>query len=174
VVCLRVLSRRNLSHPSRRSSPKPRRLILLQTLCHRQKSQPLWNQAIPHSFDKTPGVGVSPSSVPLCLPVRQAGLCVNPDVSLLVNGCKNAEIPSLTTFRINTCKSVSNQRTLTTFRMNTYAKQGEGGSTSHGSQAIFLATRLPRASLAKGHTPLATGVSPLRAVASYAYRSIRR
>src|SRR5229473_2515561 len=35
--------------------------------------------------------------------------------------------PGLTTFRINTCKSVSKQRTLTTFRMNTYEKQGEGG-----------------------------------------------
>src|SRR5229473_1155500 len=32
----------------------------------------------------------------------------------------------LTTFRINTCKSVSKQRTLTTFRMNTYKKPGEG------------------------------------------------
>ena len=32
----------------------------------------------------------------------------------------------LTTFRINTCKSVSKQRTLTIFRINTYEKQGEG------------------------------------------------
>jgi hypothetical protein len=30
-------------------------------------------------------------------------------------------------FRINTCKSVSKQRTLTTFRMNTYAKPGGRG-----------------------------------------------
>src|SRR5258708_31962935 len=29
-------------------------------------------------------------------------------------------------FRMNTCESVSKQRTLTTFRMNTYAKQGRG------------------------------------------------
>ncbi len=41
--------------------------------------------------------------------------------------CKNTETP-LTTFRINTCKSVSKQRTLTPFRMNTYKKQGEGGT----------------------------------------------
>jgi len=33
---------------------------------------------------------------------------------------------SLTTFRINTSKSVSKQRTLTAFRMNTYEKEGEG------------------------------------------------
>src|SRR5260370_291352 len=30
-------------------------------------------------------------------------------------------------FRINTCKSVSKQRTLTVFRMNTCEKPGEGG-----------------------------------------------
>src|SRR5712692_10448737 len=34
---------------------------------------------------------------------------------------------STSPFRINTCKSVSKQRTLTTFRMNTYEKRGEGG-----------------------------------------------
>src|SRR3989442_380070 len=31
-------------------------------------------------------------------------------------------------FKINTCKTVSKQTTLTTFRMNTYGKQGGGGS----------------------------------------------
>jgi hypothetical protein len=33
-------------------------------------------------------------------------------------------------FRMNTCESVSKQRTLTTFRMNTCEKQGEGGASS--------------------------------------------
>ena len=33
----------------------------------------------------------------------------------------------LSTFRMNTCKSVSKQRTLGSFRMNTYAKTGGGG-----------------------------------------------
>ena len=33
----------------------------------------------------------------------------------------------LTTFRMNTCKSVSKQMTLTTFRMNTYVKGGRRG-----------------------------------------------
>jgi hypothetical protein len=36
----------------------------------------------------------------------------------------------LTTFRINTCKSVSKQTTLTTFRMNTYEKRGGGVGVS--------------------------------------------
>jgi hypothetical protein len=33
----------------------------------------------------------------------------------------------LSTFRINTCKCVTKQRTLSVFRINTYAKSGEGG-----------------------------------------------
>jgi hypothetical protein len=33
----------------------------------------------------------------------------------------------LTSFRMNTCKSVTKQTTLTPFRMNTYAKTGGGG-----------------------------------------------
>jgi hypothetical protein len=32
----------------------------------------------------------------------------------------------INTFRMNTCKSVSKQSTLTIFRMNIYAKRGEG------------------------------------------------
>jgi hypothetical protein len=34
---------------------------------------------------------------------------------------------ALTTFRMNTCKSVSKQKTLSIFRMNTYVKPGEAG-----------------------------------------------
>ncbi len=62
-------------------------------------AQPSWNQAIPHS----------------CLPRAH-----------FAKGCKNAKTAPLTTFRINTCKSVSKQRTLTLFRINTYEKQGRG------------------------------------------------
>src|SRR5712692_1742708 len=40
---------------------------------------------------------------------------------------KNTKTATLTTFRINTCKSVSKQRTLTPFRMNTYEKTGGRG-----------------------------------------------
>ena len=41
----------------------------------------------------------------------------------------------LTFFRINTCKSVSKQRTLTPFRMNTYEKhrEGEGAREKEGA-----------------------------------------
>src|SRR6266852_6811829 len=41
---------------------------------------------------------------------------------------EGTETATLTTFRINTCKSVSKQSSLTLFRMNTYEKQGEGGT----------------------------------------------
>jgi hypothetical protein len=43
-------------------------------------------------------------------------------------GCESTDTSTLTTFRINTCKSVSKQSTLTTFRMNTYKKMGGGGT----------------------------------------------
>src|SRR5258708_12519066 len=36
---------------------------------------------------------------------------------------------NISSFRINTCKSVSKQTTLTSFRINTYEKQGEGGGS---------------------------------------------
>jgi hypothetical protein len=65
---------------------------------------------------------------PLCAPPRSLRLC-----DYLLIFCevyrpkfwKNKH--QLTTFRINTRKSVSKQGTLTHFRINTYAKPGEGG-----------------------------------------------
>ena len=104
-----VFQASSLPYPA--SSTNPRRLILLQTLCRRQNTQLLWNQANPNSFAKTPEVGVP--RFPFQPPT--------------------AHYPPLTThsllstFRMNTCKSVSKQSTLTTFRMNTYAKRGGGG-----------------------------------------------
>src|SRR5260370_2195934 len=43
-------------------------------------------------------------------------------------------------FRINTCKSVSKQTTLTSFRINTYEKQGERGGGSQTVNRLFLPT----------------------------------
>jgi hypothetical protein len=45
--------------------------------------------------------------------------------------CEPQFPPSLTTFRINTCKCVTKQMTLSIFRINTYAKSGEGGLVCH-------------------------------------------
>src|SRR6266403_3658939 len=60
---------------------------------------------------------------------------------LTAKNCARAPASPLSTFRMNTCESVSKQRTLSTSRMNTYAKTGGGGS--HGSAPIFR-IRLPR------------------------------
>src|ERR1700730_7497489 len=56
--------------------------------------------------------------------------CYFPPVPKQTRHSPESGIP-LSTFRMNTCKSVSKQRTLTIFRMNTYAKTG--GSTSKPS-----------------------------------------
>src|SRR6266853_327356 len=48
---------RQISLRDHRNPPNSFIPILLQTLCRRQKTQPLYNQAIPNSFTKTPGVG---------------------------------------------------------------------------------------------------------------------
>jgi hypothetical protein len=53
-----VLSRTTLSYSSPNDSLNSRPLNRLQTLCSRQKSQLLWNQANPASFPKMPGCGV--------------------------------------------------------------------------------------------------------------------
>jgi hypothetical protein len=58
------------------------------------------------------------------------------------SGASRGHLPRVTfSFRINTCKSVSRQMTLTLFRMNTYEKQGGGGS---GPSAISGADKVSR------------------------------
>jgi hypothetical protein len=115
---------RKLSCSSRRSTPNSCRLILLQTLLHSQSRQPLWNQVNPNSFAKTPEVGVP--RFPFQSPTAHY-----PPLT--------THSP-LTTFGMNTCKSVSKQSTLTTFRMNTYEKRGGGGYRDSGFDYPPLAT----------------------------------
>src|SRR5258707_15390814 len=57
-IGLRVSSRRNLSYPSRRSSPNSRPVNLLQPLCSLFATPVLCFQQLAASFPKTPGVGV--------------------------------------------------------------------------------------------------------------------
>src|SRR5712692_3573253 len=78
-----------------------------------------------HSYANTRDGGVTLAPVSASVPLW---LCGNPDLSPLAKGCKSTEITTLTTFRINTCKSVSKRRTLTTFRINTYKKPRGGGA----------------------------------------------
>jgi hypothetical protein len=126
----RVLSRTTLSYPSPHYRPNPRSLNLLQPLRRREKSQPLWNQANPASFSETPGVGYTPTTRPCGISNLQ--ILLSRSICKLVNAipaeppCLPDSSAPLTTFRINTCKSVTKQTTLTTRRINTYAKTGEG------------------------------------------------
>jgi len=48
-------------------------------------------------------------------------------VSVSNRGSSGAKRHACKSFRMNTCESVSKQRTLTAFKINTYEKQGEGG-----------------------------------------------
>jgi len=63
-------------------------------------------------------------------------------------------LPRVTTFRMNTCKSVSKQKTLSPFRMNTYAKGG-GGGTLRASAYSAPARRVVGGSQ-RYHLPLVT------------------
>ena len=118
-----MLSRTDLADPSRHSNPNPCRFNRLQPLCLLFPAPVLCFQQLAASFPKIPGVGY-----PKCnygtpgwgLP-RFTFQPPTTHYPLLTTHSP------LTTFRINTCKSVSKQSTLTIFRMNTYAKQGEGG-----------------------------------------------
>src|ERR1700737_4158129 len=90
-------------------------------------------QQLADSFCKMPGGGRSLASRPLVRGPRSG-------ISSRRFGSRGAtllgertppfsrqSLCALSIFRINTCKSVSKQTTLTLFRINTYEKPGEGG-----------------------------------------------
>src|SRR6266481_5825488 len=78
-------------------------------------------------------LGVCPSDRRPSVPFfPQHPIVVHPSAPLNSRPFKRA---TLTTFRINTCKSVSKQRTLTPFRINTYEKHRGGGG---GQLFIFF------------------------------------
>src|SRR6266852_3137622 len=100
------------------------------TLCRRENSQlpsfqaipiyPPWRDScLPRLPRPSRGSSRSLPSLPRASKRAQFAKC-----------CKNTKTATLTTFRINTCKSVSKQRTLTLLRINTYKKTGEGGYES--------------------------------------------
>ena len=162
MVWLRVLSRRNLSYPSRRSSPNSCLINRLEPLYFLFPTPALCFQQLAASFPKTPGVGV-PQHFFAELPF------VAPKGTHFVKRCQNTG--AATTFRMNTCKSVSKQRTLTTFIINTYEKHRGGGAplppTTHRPLPTLPTLRSARVAmgglelgdLAKGKSRKLSGVA---------------
>src|SRR6266852_5615633 len=78
---------------------------------------------------------------------------------------KSTQTATLTTFRINTCKSVSKQSTLTLLRINTYKKTGEGGTPAnrryHARRMRHVAPLSPVPSLYFAYFPSPRRVSYL-------------
>jgi hypothetical protein len=93
-------------------------------------SVPLWQNKSPFFPVWVPGRLISVFSVPLWQKNRQ-----HPPPDL-----HNFGAP-INTFRMNTCKSVSKQRTLSPFRMNTCEKRGEGAP--HGCAVTVGSARSP-------------------------------
>ena len=172
-----MLSRRNLSYPSRRSSPNSSLINRLEPLCFLFPTPVLCFQQLAASFLKTPGVGVplrdgrcteaqkcpSVSPLPATLThsvprksfpchsyanTRDRGVTPPPKFFSPL-ATRHSPLP-LTPFRINTCKSVSKQTTLTSFRINTYEKRGEGGPlspTTHRPLPTLPTLRLVRVAI---------------------------
>src|SRR5712664_1581763 len=109
--------RRKLSCPTRRSGPNSRPVNLLQPLASPIAASLLYFQQLAASFPKTPGWRV-PQHFFAGLPFLVS------KGTHFVKGCQNTG--AATTFRINTCKSVSKQTTLSSFRINTYEKHRGG------------------------------------------------
>jgi hypothetical protein len=175
-----VSSRRNLSYPSRRSSPNPRPINRLQPLFPYSVAPVLCFQQLAASFPKSPGVGVPlregrcteaqkcPSVSPLPATLthsvsRKSFAChsyantrdrgVTPPPKFFSPLATRHSPLALTPFRMNTCKSVSKQSTLTIFRMNTYKKQGEGGPSCEGQNVCRGRADMLGFALQKHHVP---------------------
>jgi|ERR1700676_517240 len=92
--------------------------LIFCTSHHQIEAHPLSPQPLPHSYTKTPGCH------PARFPFSPDSFGVPFNSSTL-----NLEL-AFNPFRMNTCKSVSKQSTLTPFRINTYTKPGGGSSSS--------------------------------------------
>ena len=133
---------RHLDHPPRRKSFP---CILLQPLCALFSSAALSFQSLAASFPKTPGWGYLRAASAPAAPARPAGGSRRYHLPLLLSPISSRLSPlsdrSSMLFRINTCKSVSKQTTLTSFRINTYEKRGGGGT--RGKRTLPLTPRQP-------------------------------
>ena len=153
----RVLSRTNLTdpclHPTLTLDPSML-CSLFKSLASLFATSFLYFQQLAASFRKIPGGGVSrtnlrdtrATSATPSRPLRLFTL-VREGFTLVREGCVIISLRLCSrvspfplrcciSFRINTCKSVSKQTTLTSFRINTCEKTG-GGGTSHTGPRSF-------------------------------------
>ncbi len=107
-------------------------------------------------------------SMPCGLFLQNARCGIPPSEALgsSVLRCSPIPDPSSITFRINTCKSVSKQMTLTPFRINTYEKRGEGGRSllpppSHAPRSASIPLR-PQPFAHTSRRPRGVPLPPLR------------
>src|SRR6266851_4079434 len=162
IVPLRVLSRTNLAERTSLTSSISFISFRLRTLKLSCRSfcgsRPLFSitSALFLQNTRDGGVTVAPLSASV-LP----WLCGNPDLSPLAKGCKNTEMATLTTFRINTCKSVSKRRTLTTFRINTYKKPRGGGAPTRSPLQLPASSIQPPEPHAPRSAPIPCDLSRL-------------
>jgi hypothetical protein len=110
---------RNTLHGSRLSTS-----ALFFALLHQSEAHPLPFQPFPHS---------------LCV---YPGWCHQERFSPSPVATSHSPLPAHKPFRMNTYKSVSKQRTLTTFRINTYTNPG--GGTAPSSHHYFVNSLLRR------------------------------
>src|SRR5713226_2531992 len=119
--------------PVRRSlRAKPAPLMSIFARCARERQSPDWRRGLQLSLVNCFRYR---SRLPLC-----SLFSLSNNSSDLDPAMQNAT--PVSPFRINTCKSVSKQRTLTTFRINTYEKRGEGGGGTNWNLRDTLAVAI--------------------------------
>ena len=138
-----MLARRLLHSPRRKSFP----CILLRTLCRTLRSffapRPFFSITSTLFLQNTGVAYLCAGSAPSASRRYHLRLLLSPFSSRLAPLLDRSSM----LFRINTCKSVSKQTTLTSFRINTYEKHGEGEGAVAGDfsrhSPLALATFLP-------------------------------
>ena len=160
MVWSRVLSRPNPANPFLQSFSNHRLLHNLPPLGHPEPRgeisclsfsglRPVFSTACSLFSQNTGPSGIS-ATAPRPLRLR---------VILCLRFC-SASRTFLSTFRINTCKSVSKQTTLSSFRINTCEKTGGRGGTSRVSalRQFFILAKLNCHAILSALTSLSRGV----------------
>ena len=154
-----MLSRRNLVYCSHRFTPKPQCFSELRTLDLSLRSfshsDPLFSITSALFLQNTRG-GIPPAG-----PFRSRVLTIVLHEPIPSRFSLIPDSSSIC-FRINTCKSVSKQTTLTSFRINTYGKGGEGGTRLFRVSSVQPSSLQPPEPYAPRGASIPYGLSRLR------------